>query len=158
MLPEEVAKLIGKTGDTAILEVEKGAIKKLADAVGDSNPLYWDEGYARASRYGSIIAPPGFFGWPVKWKGNMPLLLPLRQEVVDTIAKAGYERILDAGIEYDFLHPVYAGDVLASVPKVISITERETKGGKMLFSVIEITYINQNADIVAKARQTLAHR
>lgn len=158
MLPEEVAKLIGKVGDTAILEVEKGAIKKLADAVGDSNPLYWDDEYARASRYGSIIAPPGFFGWPVKWKGNMPLLLPLRREVVDTIANAGYSRILDAGIEYDFFHPVYAGDILAAVPKVISVSERETKGGKMLFSVIEITYLNRNADVVAKARQTLAHR
>ena len=158
MLPEEVAKLIGKIGDTAILEVEKGAIKKLADAVGDSNPLYWDEEHAKASRYGAIIAPPGFFGWPVKWEGNMPLLLPLRQEVIDTIAKAGFSRLLDAGIEYDFFHPVYAGDVLASVPKVISVTERETKGGKMLFSVIEITYINRNADVVAKARQTLAHR
>lgn len=158
MLPEEVAKLIGKVGDTAILEVEKGAIKKLADAVGDSNPLYWDDEYARASRYGATIAPPGFFGWPVKWKGNMPLLLPLRREVVDTIANAGYSRILDAGIEYDFFHPVYAGDILAAVPKVISITERETKGGKMLFSVIEITYLNRNADVVAKARQTLAHR
>jgi len=158
MLPEEVAKLIGKTGDTAILEVERGAIKKLADAVGDSNPLYWDEEYARASRYGGIIAPPGFFGWPVRWTGNMPLLLPLRLEVMDIIAKAGYSRILDGGIEYEFFHPVYAGDILASVPKVTSITEREPKGSKMLFSVIEVTYINPNADIVAKARQTLIHR
>ena len=158
MLTEEVAELIGKTGDVIVMEVEKGAIKKLVDAVGDSNPLYCDEEYASASNYGSIIAPPGFFGWPVKWEGGMPCLLPLTQEVIDTIAEAGYSRLLDAGIEYDFLHPVYAGDVLAVSSEVISIDERETKGGKMLFSVIEITYINQNADIVAKARQILGYR
>ena len=44
------------------MEVEKGAIKKYADAVDDHNPLYWDDEYAKNSRYGSIIAPPGFFG------------------------------------------------------------------------------------------------
>ncbi len=49
MIPEEVGTLIGRTVETAIMEVEKGAIKKLADALGDSNPLYWDDEYARSA-------------------------------------------------------------------------------------------------------------
>ena len=57
MLPEEITAFIGKSEETVIMEVEKGAIKKFADAVDDPNPLYWDEEYARGSRYGSIIAP-----------------------------------------------------------------------------------------------------
>jgi acyl dehydratase len=158
MLPQEVTQLIGKTGETVIMEVEKGAIKKFADAVGDRNPLYWDEEYARNSRYGSIVAPPGFFGWPTKWKGAMPFFSELRQEVIDTIAKAGYSRILDGGIEFDFFQPVRPGDILASVPQVTSIQEREAKGGKMVLSITETTYTNQNGDIVAKARQTIIHR
>ena len=61
MLPEEVTKLIGKAGEVRVFQVEKGAIERFADAADDQNPLYYDEEYARNSRYGSIIAPPGFF-------------------------------------------------------------------------------------------------
>jgi len=158
MLPQEVSQLIGKAGDVTILEVEKGAIKKFADAVGDRNPLYWDEEHARSSRFGGIVAPPGFFGWPTKWTGAMPLFSELREEVINTINKAGYSRILDGGIEYDFYYPVRAGDTLSALLKVGEIHERETKTGNMVLSVTETTYTNQNGDIVAKARQTLIAR
>lgn len=158
MLPQEIVQLIGKTGEITVLEVEKGAIKKFADAVGDANPLYWDEEYARSTRFGGIVAPSGFFGWPTKWKSAMPFFSEMRQEVVDTIAKAGYSRILDGGIEYDFYYPVRAGDTLSALSKVKDIYEREAKAGKMILSVIETTYTNQNGDVVAKARQTIIHR
>ncbi len=158
MIPEEVGKLIGRTGETMIMEVEKGAIKKLADAVGDPNPLYWNDEYARSSRYGSIVAPPGFFGWPTKWPEMGPTFSRLREELTTTISEAGFPRVLDGGIEYDFFAPVRAGDTLAALPKIINIFDRESKGSTMLFSVTETTYTNQNGALVAKARQTLIHR
>jgi len=89
MVSEEVAKLIGKVGDIRIMEVEKGAIKRYADAVGDFNPIYWDEEYASNSRYGSIIAPPGFFGWPIRWSESGPTYTKLREELMAAIAQAG---------------------------------------------------------------------
>ena len=52
MLPEKVRKFIGQTSDTSIFEVEKEVIRRFADAVDDPNPLYWDEEYAKKSRYG----------------------------------------------------------------------------------------------------------
>ena len=158
MLPQEVAQLMGKMGEVTIWEVEKGAIKKFACATGDSNPLYRDEEYARNSRYGSIIAPPGFFGWPAKWEGLMPLASKLRDELFAAFTEAGYGRIVDGGIEYDFFYPVRAGDILSVSPKIIDIRERETKGGKMFFSTIERSYINQNDTLVAKDRQTFIFR
>ena len=158
MLPEEVTRLIGKAGDVAIMEVEKGAIKKYADAVDDFNPLYWDEEYARNSRYGSIIAPPGFFGWPTRWTGSMPAFPKLRDEVSAILTQAGYTRGLDGGIEYEFFCPVRAGDILTALSRIIDIYEREGKTGKVVFSVIETTYTNQNGDLVAKARQTSIRR
>ena len=103
MLPEAVTQLIGKAAEPMIFEVERGAIKKFADAVGDSNPLYWDYEYAKKSRYGATIAPPGFFGWPVKWKAAMPLQQEIRTELMVALAEAGYGRVLDGGIEYEFL-------------------------------------------------------
>ena len=158
MLPQEVTQLIGKADDVMILDVEKGAIKKFADAVGDRNPLYWDEEHASSSRFGGIVAPPGFFGWPTKWTSAMPLFSELREEIIDTINKAGYSRILDGGIEYDFYYPVRAGDTLSALVKAGEIYERETKTGTMVLSITETTYTNQNGDIVAKARQTLIAR
>jgi len=158
MIPEEVSRLIGRTGDTIIMEVEKGAIKRLADAIGDFNPLYWDDECARNSRYGSIIAPPGFFGWPTKWPEMGPTYSKLREEMQLAISKAGFPRLLDGGVEYDFFEPVRAGDKLAALPRIINMYERESKGTTMLFSVTEITYTNQNGALVAKARQTLIHR
>ncbi|MBM4446698.1 MAG: MaoC family dehydratase [Chloroflexi bacterium] len=50
MLPEEVTKFIGKSTGVVVCEVEKGAVKKFADAVDDPTPFYWDEKYARNSK------------------------------------------------------------------------------------------------------------
>jgi len=155
MLPEEVTNLIGKVEDIRLMEVETGAIKKYADAVDDRNPLYWDEEYARSSRYGSIVAPSGFFGWPTKWTGGMPIRSKLALEVLATLAEAGYARGFDGGIEYEFFCPVRAGDILTALSRVIDIYERESKTGKLVLAVVETTYTNQNGDLVAKARQTM---
>jgi acyl dehydratase len=158
MLSEEVMSLKGKTGEPVILAVERGAIKKFADAVGDHNLLYWDDEYARNSRYGSLIAPPGFFGWPVKWAGSMPLAPKIRDVLTTALAKEGYHRLLDGGIEFDFYQPVRAGDTLVAVAKIADIYERESKGGKMVFSVFETSYHNQHGALVGLARQTLILR
>lgn len=40
--------------------VERGAVKKFAEAIGDPHPVYIDETFAAASRYKRNIAPPTF--------------------------------------------------------------------------------------------------
>ena len=157
MLPEEITKLIGKDGNIRIFEVEKGAIRKFADAVDDQNPLYWDEEYARNSRYGSIIAPPGFFGWPTKWTRGGPLFSESTVALKDALAKVGYSHLLDGGERFEFFNPVSAGDILTASWIIKDIMEREGKAGKTAFVITETTYTNQNGDLVAKVRQTLIH-
>ena len=39
-------------------EATSMAIRKFADGIGDPNPLWSDEEYARKTRYGSMTAPP----------------------------------------------------------------------------------------------------
>ena len=158
MLPKEVAQLIGKVGETTILEVEKGAIRKYADAVGDQNPLFWDEEHSKKSRFGTIIAPPGFFGWPAKWIAPGPFFTSLRLEVSEVIAKAGYSRGLYGAVKYDFYRHVCAGNILSATPEIKDIYEREGKTGKLVFVVIETTYIDQKGRLVAKAQETLIRR
>ncbi len=156
MLPEEITKFVGKVGDITIMEVEKGAIKRYADAVDDHNPLYWDEEYAKNSRYGSIIAPPAFFGWPTTWTTTQPVFLNLVAEMWATMAKAGCSGGLYGGAEYELSYPVRAGDTLEACSRIANIWEREGKSGKLIFIAVETTYTNQNGDLVAKQVHTFS--
>ncbi len=166
MLPEEVTRYIGKVLGVRVFEVEKGAIKKFADSVGDYNPLFWDDEYARDSRYGSIIAPPGFFGWPGRWLPDMtfppnPESSPFKtvEEGPRTVlARHGFSRNLDGGMEYEFFLPVRAGDALTAETIVKDITTREGRTGNIAFVTSETTYYNQNGDLVAKATATQINR
>jgi acyl dehydratase len=40
--------------------VERGAVRRFAEAIGDPSPLYVDEEAALRSRYGGLLAPPTF--------------------------------------------------------------------------------------------------
>jgi len=156
MAGEEIAQLIGKSAGVRIFEVEKGAIRRFADAVGDPNPLFRDEEYARKTRYGGIIAPPGFFGWPAKHPMGAPLVVQFPVEAMGVLSQAGYgaATALDGGMEYDLFIPVRPGDTLSESTVVKDVRERAGKMGKMAFVVVESTFLNQNGALVARARAT----
>lgn len=157
MLPEEITSYIGRAGEVMILEVEKGAVRKYADAVDNRNPLYWDEEYARNSRYRSLIAPPGFFGWPTSWGSGGMLTFEAMRELSAALNEAGFRRVLDGAIEFEFFQPIRAGDTLAALSVIKDIKEREGKSGKMAFVITETTFTNQKGDVVARMRRTLIH-
>jgi len=153
MVPDSLKQYIGKVDPPHLREVEKGAIRRYADAVGDDNPLYYDEEYAKKSRYGCIIAPPGFFGWAKKTISSSEGLIGL----IGAMIEAGYAGILDGGMAYDFFLPVRVGDTLVGSPKVADISLKEGKT-KMMILRFETSYTNQNGDLVAKSYQTLIGR
>jgi acyl dehydratase len=154
MVPDELKQYIGKIDPPHVREVEKGAIRRYADAVGNDNPLYFDEEYASESRYGTIIAPPGFFGWPTQSVPSSEGIIGLMTAMIN----AGYYRILDGGMSYECFLPVRAGDILIASPKVKDVSAKEGKSGTMIICNFETTYLNQNGDPVAKAYQTLIGR
>ncbi len=53
-------RFIGQRSEAVVNVVEREVVRKFAEAIGDSNPLYVDEEAAEASRYGGLIAPPTF--------------------------------------------------------------------------------------------------
>ena len=160
MTPDALKHLIGMKGTPQVYEVTRVDIRKIADAAGDRNPLYWDDDYAAASRFGGLIAPPDVFGWPVKWKPNLtfPNASDLGPTMFMELAKAGYTRAINAGMESEFFRPVRPGDTLIITAEVVSLEEKEgKKGGKMLLSSTEYTIVNQNGDLVAKQRHNGIH-
>ncbi len=154
MVLEELTQHIGKVDPPHVREVEKGSIRRYADAVGNDNPLYYDEEYASKSRYGGIIAPPGFFGWSAKTIASSEAIIGL----MGVLINAGYAGILDGGISYEFYLPVHADDTLVASPKVKDVTAKEGKSGTMIICQFETSYLNQNGDLVAKATQHLIGR
>ncbi len=154
MVPDELKQHIGKIDPPHVREVERGAIRRYADAVGNDNPLYFDEEYASESRYGTIIAPPGFFGWSMQSVPSSEGIIGLMTAMIN----AGYYRILDGGMSYEFFLPVREGDIMIASPKVKDVTAKEGKSGTMMICDFETSYFNQNGDLVAKAYQTLIGR
>lgn len=153
---DKLKQLLGTTTGPVINEVERGAIRRYAEAVDDPNPLYSDWEYARKSKYGEIIAPPGFFGWAKKVSDES---VEMMSKVFGTLIEAGLLRILDGGVDYDFFLPVRAGDTLTWYARFADAKERTGKdGGKMVFLTMELTFLNQNGDMVAKRRQTFLAR
>jgi acyl dehydratase len=152
-VPDELSQYIGKIDPPHVREVEKGAIRRYADAVGNDNPLYYDDEYAKESPYGTIIAPPGFFGWAAKSVPQSEGIIGLMTALIGS----GYAGILDGGMSYEFFLPVRAGDTIIGSPKVKDV---KAKAGKteMMVCQFETSYLNQNGDVVAKATQTLIGR
>ena len=158
MIAEEVQQFTGKIAPPIVREVEKGAIRKYSDAVGNDNPIYRDEEYASKSSYGGIIAPPGFFGWPMKPVASSTGLADIVGDLQQALSNAGFPRILDGGISYEFYLPVREGDILVASPRVSKVVEKEGKSGAMMVCDFETTYINQYGDMVARSNQTFIAR
>ena len=53
-------KFVGQCSEPVKNLVERGAVKKFAEAIADPNPLYVDEASAKRSRHGRLLAPPTF--------------------------------------------------------------------------------------------------
>ncbi|MBM4446934.1 MAG: MaoC family dehydratase [Chloroflexi bacterium] len=148
IITDELKKLIGVPGEPITFKVEEGAIQRYAQAIGDPNPLFNDIENASKNKYGRLICPPGFTGWPIK--GGISVF-----KLVDSLIKAGAPtRLLDGGVEFEFVEPVGAGDVLTATPKIASMTERETKMGKTMFTTVETTFVNQKGKVALNGRST----
>ena len=141
---EELEKMIGKEGKPVEIEIEKGMIRKFAEAIGDPNPLWQDEEYAKKTRCGSIIAPPEITICSMFSGASTFPEVPIP-----------YKRILDGGGEWESLLPIRPGDIITSVTKFARVFEREGKAGKMVFMIFETTHKNQKGEIVAKSHGTL---
>ena len=141
-LTEEMRQqAIGSLSEPRTLEVEKGAIIKFAEAIGDDNPVFNDEAAARASQYGGLIAPPTFLRSAVSARPELSFDVP-------------FERVLDGGSDWDYFEPVRPGDRITAVSRVEDITERNGRIGLMLIQTIVITYTNQFEKVVATQTNT----
>ena len=99
IITDEMRQAINKEGESSVYEIEKEPIRRWAEAIGDPNPLYHDEAYAKSRGFGSLVAPPGFMGqyaFAVKRGKPAPMPEPKRR----------FTTRLNGGSEYEFFKPI----------------------------------------------------
>ena len=99
VITDEMRSMIGVESDPSVYEIEKEPIRRWADAIGDPNPLYHDEKYARKRGYQSIIAPPTFVAW---------YIFPVKAGQKQTRIRSPFTRGVNGGNEYEFFKTVQA--------------------------------------------------
>lgn len=140
VITPEMKAAIGVDSEPITYDVEKGAIVKFAQAIGDDNPLFNDEQAARKSRHGGMIAPPTF----------MRSLISKSPPSF----KSPYSAALDGGSEWEYFEPVRPGDRITVTTKIADLFERPGRLGNMLFTIRETRYVNQFGTTAALQRTT----
>jgi len=136
----------GKTFPPFEFRVERGKIKEFADAVGDKSPIYRDPAAAAAAGLGGIVAPPTF----------LRTFLYEPRASAEALKVKDWSYIVHGEQEFEYLAPIFAGDVLTGEERIVSVTEKESRrAGKLHIAVIETVFRNQRGEKVEVARRIL---
>ncbi len=155
MLTDELKSWIGREARYAAPEeLGRGAIRYFATALGDDNPLYSDDAYARAAGHPSIVAPTTLVCETCQYAGGPP----------GDNGYIGHEwdlpienvRLIRAGNEYEFTRPVTPDDRISVTWTLADIEERpRRRGGTQLFVTSVAVYENQDGERLATNRETI---
>lgn len=111
--------LIGSESEPYVAEVERGAIRKFAEAIGDPNPLYRSSEFARDSGYADVVAPPTF---PVTFRAPDE---PIWTRHLDR------RRILAGEMRFEYRRPIVAGDRLECRIRFTGVDRATGRSGTM---------------------------
>ncbi len=161
LITDELRAQIGVEHETLLGEITLLDIQRYALTVGDLNPLYFDEEYARQTPYGGIIAPPNYLTAVITWG-----LGPQEAELsVDGLglrrneqAERNARRRMAGGQQLEFHQPVRPGDVIRCVSRATDMEQREGKSGPFVLIIAEQRYFNQRDELLVTCRQTAIMR
>jgi acyl dehydratase len=114
---------VGKRSTKVKNVVERGAVKKFAEAIGDLHPIYFDEETGRNSRYQNNIAPPTFprtFDYGEIEELNLP-----NKGLIHGEQTFHYER------------PLVVGEEILCYSEVKKYFEKKGNFGEMGFLIVE---------------------
>ena len=133
---------VGQAAPSEVVDVERGAIIRFAEAVGDTNSRFSGVPTNGRTPQGEIVAPPTFLR-------SLPGTVPPLPDTQDL------QRVLDGGSTWDYYESIRPGDQITLVRRLESLNEREGRLGKMLLAVYLVEYTNQTGKLVATQRSTI---
>lgn len=134
------------------------AIRNFALGIGDDNPLFIDEDYAKATRWGGVIAPSIIMAVT-----NRPLLgdrIPKdKRDLVKGLFKGC--QIFMSGGTWNWYRPIYPGDTVYSFEGEESVEEKKSEfGGRTVHIIRQYVKFNQRGEIIGiyRALRIIAER
>ena len=128
-------------------EVGREAIRRFADAIGDTAAAYTDPVAARALGHPDVIAPPTFLTvLNFRFASSGP--------VADPELGLDYSRVVHGEQSFELHRPVRAGDVLTSVMTIEDI--RDAGRNELILTRTDVTDVTGEA--VATVRGTIVSR
>lgn len=162
----KVKAIIGAQTDwvTSTHPVEASEVRRFHHATMDDARRYWDEDWTATSRYGALVAPPGF---PV----HAFRRAPASPDPLDDMNKPDYDglsrsfsglpavevelpRDLNGGYEYELYRYARVGERVLRQARYKDIVQRAGKSGPMVFVIIEETYVNESGEKLMKVTNT----
>ena len=135
-------------------------IARYARAIGETNPIHYDEEAAYAAGHSAVIAPP-YFPYTIRMQAaNLRHRSELEPDgsssedvppIETTRAMAGETKI-EMGV------PVAAGDTITLEKRVVDIYEKSGRSGDLVFVVQEFRFTNQNGALVMREEFTRIYR
>jgi len=173
LLTEEIRKLIGAESDveTACDVVERGAVRRYAQAYMDDDPMFYDEGGSAGTRYGGPVAPPLFpmnmfrrpFGTPDPFAdrahdADFDGIVGSTAQGLPPLPLPPGTGLLNAGTDVELYRCARHGEQVTSKSRYHSITEKESSKGPMLLVVIETEYRAGSGELLLRVRKTQIRR
>jgi acyl dehydratase len=156
--------IVGKPAGRSRVVVERGPVANFAKAVHDGDPAYSDPQAAAAAGLPGIPAPPTFPFAMEHW-GRFAEDQPRRDGLVDAIAEVLGPPLGQGGVilhgeqSFEYERPVVVGDVLDGETTVVDVYEKESKGRRMTFLVLETVWSEPSTGArVVTSRMNLIHR
>ena len=132
---------VGKRSNKVKNVVERGAVKKFAEAIGDLHPIYFDEEAGRNSRYQNNIAPPTFprtFDYGVIEGLNLP-----------------NKGLIHGEQTFQYKRPLFVGEELLCYSEVKKYFEKKGNFGEMGFLVLESFGEDAAGDVIFSSTSTV---
>lgn len=169
---DEVRALIGAESEEQVAcdAVERGSIRRMTQATMDDDRLFWDQAYARDTRYGGAVAPPLFPVHMFQRAPGAPDPLDKAWKNPDYDGTKGafglfalpeiaipLKRLLNAGVEVEFHKYAVPGEQVMVVNRYADIFQKQGKSGPMVFVVVERLFRNEKRELLLKYKQTLVY-
>lgn len=140
--------LIGKSFPPLLVDVDKWQLKFFAKAVGEDNPIYFDEQAAQAEGYRSILAP-------LTYGVTLGCAVP---DPFARVKSVGMDptKLLHTHQRFEYFEPICGGDQITLVVTIRDIFER--RRGAFKFMVEESVATNQFNQLAVRLRQTVVER
>lgn len=181
VLTEEVKAVIGATGERVEASlpwgIEREGLRVFTQAIMDPDPRYWDDEFAKSTKYGHVIAPPIYCTYLAR-RTRPGTEDPISRGFAENPTSDGIgdvrrseqtgglpavptplKRILNGGNEIELRQYPKLGDRIYSQAKYADVKERVGKDGTgMLIVTTETVYTNQNGEVLCILRASQIRR